>query len=179
MESNSKGVSHKATAIKDRYLTFDLDGEKYGIEILSVKEIIGLQKTIHVPRTPEYVKGVMNLRGVIIPVIDLRKKLHMEEVEAQMDTAIIIVMIHGVNVGFVVDRVDEVKSISEDELSESPTFGSKISANFIKKMARTKSNVIMLLDLSAIFDAEELSGIENLSKNQNNDKNNLKVGEAG
>lgn len=154
-----------ATAIKDRYLTFDLEGEKYGVEILSVKEIIGLQKTIHVPRTPDYVKGVMNLRGVIIPVIDLRKKLNMPEIEAQMDTAIIIVMIRNINIGFIVDRVDEVKSISEDELSDAPAFGEKVNINFIKKMAKTKENVIMVLDLEAVFDAEELSGMEHLVKN--------------
>ncbi len=167
MEENIKNIkesAHKATAIKDRYLTFDMEDEKYGIEILRVKEIIGLQKTIHVPRTPEYVKGVMNLRGIIIPVIDLRRKLCMEEIEPQMDTAIIIVLIRNINIGFIVDRVDEVKSISEDELSDSPAFGSKINTNFIKKMAKTGKDVVMILDLEAIFDAEELSGMEHIAK---------------
>lgn len=122
-------------SIKDRYLTFDLEAEKYGVEILMVKEIIGMQETIKVPRTPDYVKGIMNLRGKVIPIIDLRVKLNMPETEPQMDTAVIIVFIRDVNVGFVVDRVDEVASIANDALESAPTFGTKINADFIKYMA--------------------------------------------
>jgi len=154
----------KVSSIKDRYLTFELEEEKYGVEILSVKEIIGMQKTIHIPKTPKFVKGVMNLRGVIIPVIDLRLKLGMEEIEPQMDTAIIIVTIRGINVGFVVDRVDEVASISSEELTDTPKFGSKIDTDFIKNMANTKKEVAMILNLESIFDSDELSSMEKLSK---------------
>ncbi len=153
----------KVSSIKDRYLTFELESEKYGVEILSVKEIIGMQKTIHIPKTPKFVKGVMNLRGVIIPVIDLRLKLGMDETEAKMDTAIIIVTIRGINIGFVVDRVDEVASISAEELSEPPKFGAKIDTGFIKHMANTKKEVAMIINLESIFDANELSNMENLA----------------
>ena len=156
--------SMKVSSIKDRYLTFELDHEKYGVEILSVKEIIGMQKTIHIPKTPEFVKGVMNLRGVIIPVIDLRLKLGMVETERQMDTAIIIVTIRGINVGFIVDRVDEVASISSEELTEPPKFGSKVDTDFIKSMANTKKEVAMILNLESIFDADELSSMAHISK---------------
>lgn len=159
--------SRRVASIKDRYLTFEIDEEKYGIEILRVKEIIGMQKTIHVPRTPNYVKGVMNLRGLIIPVINLRSKLEMPEIEPQMDTAIIIVMIEDVSVGFIVDRVDEVLGIASENLSQPPRFGSSIDTQFIKNMAQANEHVIMILDLQRIFEADELAGIQKMAEVQN------------
>ena len=160
----AKEKGNKNISIKDRYLTFDLEFEKYGVEILRVKEIIGLQKVVSVPKTPPFVKGVMNLRGLIIPVIDLRLKLQMSENKPQMDTAIIILLINNVSVGFIVDRVDEVALVSQDSLSEPPKFGSKIDVEFIKHMAKTKEHVIMILDLEKIFDAQELSSLEKMAK---------------
>ncbi len=159
---------HKVASIKDRYLTFFLENEKYGVEILSVKEIIGLQKTIHVPRTPHYVKGVMNLRGQIIPVIDLRAKLDMEEIPAAMDTAIVIVQIGKLNIGFVVDRVDEVASIAESDLSEPPRFGSSVNTEFIKNMANTRGSVVMIIDLEKIFGVDELEHMSAMTQTQQN-----------
>lgn len=164
MQKQTTGRTNQATSIKDRYLTFDLETEKYGVEILMVKEIIGMQETIKVPRTPDYVKGIMNLRGKVIPVIDLRVKLNMPETEPQMDTAVIIVFIRDVNVGFVVDRVDEVASIAKDHLESAPTFGIKVNADFIKYMAQDKEKVIMILDLEKIFDVQELEKIKGLGK---------------
>lgn len=91
MEQEDRGVA----TIKDRYLTFEIDSELYGVEILNIKEIIGFQKIVHVPKLPEFVKGVMNLRGSIIPIISLRSKLGMDEVEITTETAIIIVTMGG------------------------------------------------------------------------------------
>lgn len=158
MEQEDRGVS----AIKDRYLTFEIDSELYGVEILNVKEIIGFQKTVHVPRLPEFVKGVMNLRGSIIPVIDLRSKLGMDDVEVTTETAIIIVIIGALHIGFVVDRVKDVAAIRGEELKESPNFGSKIDTNFIKKMANLKEGVVMILDIEAIFGDGEMSALESI-----------------
>jgi len=153
-----------ATTMADRYLTFVLDEEKYGVDILNVKEIIGMQKTTHIPKTPVYVKGVMNLRGQIIPVVDLRLKLEMPETEVQMHTAIIIINIHETNIGFIVDQVDEVAAIGEEQLSEPPKFGSKIDTNFIRNMAKYRDDVVMILDLERVFDADEMSGLESIAK---------------
>lgn len=161
MESEERRVA----SIKDRYLTFELDDELYGVEILGVKEIIGFQKTVHVPRMPEYVKGVMNLRGQIIPVIDLRAKLRIETVEPTTETAIIILIIGSVYIGFVVDRVKDVTAISKDEISQSPSFGSKIDTNFIKHMANLKEGVVMILDIESIFETDELNALEDIGKN--------------
>lgn len=160
MESKERRVA----SIKDRYLTFELDDELYGVEILGVKEIIGYQKTVHVPRMPDYVKGVMNLRGQIIPVIDLRTKLQMETVEPTDENAIIILIINNVYIGFVVDRVKDVTAISKDEISESPSFGSKIDTNFIKHMANLKEGVVMILNIESIFETDEINALGDIAQ---------------
>lgn len=157
---------HTVSSIQDRYLTFELDQEIYGVEILLVKEIIGLQKIIKIPQTPEYVKGIMNLRGQIIPVINLRKKLAMAEIEPEMDTAIIIVMIGSANVGFIVDRVIEVSTIDKNNLSDSPDFGAKIHADFIKHMAQKEKDVIMILNMENIFAGNEIHELHKLSNSE-------------
>lgn len=149
---------------KDRYLTFYLEDELYGMDIMSVQEIIAMMKTTKVPKTPKCVKGVMNLRGNIIPVVELRSKFEMPEKEAGMYTAIVIVKIDGTSIGFVVDRVEEVVTIGEDQLSEPPKFGAAINASYLKKMAQNEKEVIMILDLHAIFADEELAGLENITK---------------
>lgn len=158
---------HNLSAVNERYLTFELDGEKYGVEILSVKEIIGLQQTTHIPQTPSHVAGVMNLRGAIIPVINLRLKLSIEAIKPEMDTAIIIVMIGDFAIGFIVDRVIEVANIRDEHLSAPPQFNSKIDTNYIRSMAQHGEHVIMLLNLSAIFQPEEMEGMLQLSHSNN------------
>jgi len=149
---------------KDRYLTFYLENELYGIDIMSVQEIIAMMKTTKVPKTPKCVKGVMNLRGNIIPVVELRSKFEMPEKEASMYTAIVIVKIGGTSIGFVVDRVEEVVNIGADQLSEPPKFGAAVNASYLQKMAQNGKEVIMILNLSAIFADEELAGLENMTK---------------
>lgn len=149
---------------KDRYLTFYLEEELYGMDIMSVQEIIAMMKTTKVPKTPKCVKGVMNLRGNIIPVVELRSKFEMAEKEPGMYTAIVIVKIDGTSIGFVVDRVEEVVTIGEDQLSEPPKFGAAVNASYLKKMAQNGKEVIMILDLNSIFADDELAGLENIAK---------------
>lgn len=150
--------------LSNRFLTFYMADEQYGIDISSVKEIIALMKTTPVPKTPKYFKGVMNLRGIIIPVVDLRAKFGMEETKADMQTAIIIVTIAGTNIGFVVDRVEEVLSINEEQFSEPPQFGTNIATDFLKSMARVGEEVVMLLELERLFSEEELTTFENVQQ---------------
>lgn len=141
----------------ERFLTFYLGNESYGISITSVSEIIALMKTTKVPKSPEYLRGVMNLRGIIIPVVDMRSRFGMPTVEESMHTAIIIVKIGTSNIGFVVDRVEEVCIATSEQISEPPSFGLEIDATYIEKMIRLDNNVVMVLDLNAIFSDEELS----------------------
>ncbi len=148
----------------NRFLTFYLEDEVYGVNIGDVKEIIAMMKTTPVPKTPKFIKGVMNLRGNIIPVVDMRIKFDMPEVEPQMYTAIVIVTIEGKNIGFIVDKVEEVVNVEDENISPPPEFGSQIDTRFIRNMARQKNKVVMILDLVALFGEEELNMVQNLSK---------------
>ncbi|OEU80466.1 MAG: chemotaxis protein CheW [Desulfobacterales bacterium S5133MH4] len=145
-----------------KYLTFELDAEEYGLEILKVKEIIGIMNITSVPQTPDYVKGVINLRGKVIPVIDLRLKFTIDPLEYNDRTCIIMVDITGtsgekVMVGIVVDSVSEVLNIKGDEIEDAPTFGGKLNTEYIMGMAKVKRSVKILLDIDQVLNAEELN----------------------
>lgn len=160
MESNT------AQSRKERYLTFFLGDEQYGIAIDRIKEIIAIMKITYVPKTPSYIRGVINLRGSIIPVVDTRLRFGMEPKEADMHTTIVIVEVEKVNIGFIVDRVEEVASIDSAHLSEPPKFGSHIDTDFICSMAQIEENVVMILDVLKLFEADELVSLEQIQKTQ-------------
>jgi len=149
---------------RERYLTFFLGEEQYGIAIDKIKEIIALMKVTYVPKTPEYMKGVINLRGSIIPVVDTRARFGMEPQEETMHTAIIIVEVDKVNIGFIVDRVEEVASIDSANLGAAPKFGSGVDTDFICSMAQIEDNVVMILDVLKLFEADELMSLEALEQ---------------
>ncbi len=151
----------------NRFLTFYLQDEVYGVNIFDVREIIAMMRTTPVPKTPNFIKGVMNLRGNIIPVIDMRLKFNMPEIEAQMYTAIVIVKLDGKDIGFIVDKVEEVVNVDEANIAPPPEFGSSIDTQFISKMAKQKDKVIMILDLIALFGQDELSLVQNLNQSVN------------
>lgn len=153
----------KAIGTTQRFLTFHLDEELYGVAISDVKEIIAHMKTTRIPKMPKYFKGVMNLRGIIIPVIDMRLKFGLDESEPTMRTAIIIIQVSGINVGFVVDSVEEVLQINSDEITDPPTFGAKLDSTYIKKMAKSGKNVVMILNLEELLTQNELERLENTS----------------
>lgn len=157
--------AYQATAAKNRYLTFELAKEQYGVEILRVKEIIGYQQPTRIPRTPPFVLGVLNLRGAIIPIIDLRAKLEMSSHEIDDKTAIVIATMHEASIGFVVDQVQDVANISEEEIGESPQFGGEIDTSFLKGVAKSEKRVVMILDLEKIFDANETKNLEAMASN--------------
>ena len=154
----------KTRASKNKFLTYFLGDEEYGVDISQVREIIAMMKITHVPKTPKYVAGVINLRGSIIPVIDTRLRFDMPSLEYDEQTAIIIIEINKVSIGFVVDKVEEVLTIDEANLSEPPKFGANIDTEFIKNIARMGEMVIMILDLEKLFEAEEISMLDAMSK---------------
>lgn len=145
--------------LKKRYLTFFVKDEQYGIEISHIKEIIAMMKTTPVPRTPDFVEGVINLRGSIIPIVDIRSKFEIEKKEHDMNTAIIINEVEGVNIGFVVDRVEDVITFDDNDLSAPPKFGAHIDTSFIMNIAELESDVIMILDMAKLFAEDELTQI--------------------
>jgi len=143
-----------------KYLTFMLGDEEYGLEILRVREIIGLMSITVVPRTPPYVRGVINLRGKIIPVVDLRVKFGMETVEVTEETCIIVVdMIlneEQIEMGILVDKVSEVLDIMGEDIEDAPAFGTGFNADFILGMAKVKGSVKILLNIGSVLNSEEV-----------------------
>jgi purine-binding chemotaxis protein CheW len=140
-----------------KFLTFYLDQEEYGLEILSVREIIGLLPVTPVPQAPHYVQGVVNLRGQVIPVVDLRLKFSMQALEATDQTCIIVVQTGGVQLGIVVDKVSEVLDIPGHEIVDAPTLGSEINTDYILGIGKTQGRVTLLLEIARVFPAPELS----------------------
>ena len=143
-----------------KYLTFKLSDEEYGVSIFKIKEIIGMMAITFIPRTPPFVKGVLNLRGKVIPVIDLRLKFGMESMDYNERTCIIVVEILGQGgsllMGVVVDTVSEVLNIKVNEIEETPSFGTKLETDYILGMAKMNGGVKILLDIDKVLSAEEL-----------------------
>lgn len=151
------------SALAGKYLTFNLGEEGYGLEILKVQEIIGIQTITKIPRTPAYVKGVINLRGKVIPVVDLRLKFGMEEREFTRETCIIVVQVTrndtSLVMGIIVDEVSEVLDISGDQIEAAPTLGTSVDTHFIMGMAKTESAVKILLDIDRVLSMEEIAAL--------------------
>jgi purine-binding chemotaxis protein CheW len=141
-----------------KYLTFTLDKEEYGIGILRIKEIIGMMPITPVPQTPEYVKGVINLRGKVIPVIDLRLRFGMDRVGYTERTCIVVVETEAgagtALVGIVVDSVSEVLNIRAELIEDPPSFGTELSASYILGMAKTEGSLKILLDIDKVLQAQ-------------------------
>ena len=141
-----------------KYLSFFLDREEYGIEILRVREIIGLMPITSVPRTPEYLRGVINLRGKVIPIIDLRLKFDMPGVENTEETCIIVVQSGDESVGAVVDKVSEVLDIPDEDIVDAPSLGADVNTDYILGIGKPDSGVKLLLDIDKV-----LSSVETIS----------------
>jgi purine-binding chemotaxis protein CheW len=167
MTQLTKTMDQAVKAMGDKegkYLTFSLAGEEYGIGILKIKEIIGMMPITTVPRTPSFVKGVINLRGKVIPVVDLRLKFGMEEMGYTERTCIIVVEIRGergsVLIGIVVDSVSEVLNIKGADIEETPTFGARLDTDYILGMAKMNGGVKILLDIDKVLSGEEIVELE-------------------
>jgi purine-binding chemotaxis protein CheW len=144
-----------------KYLTFRLGEEEFGIGILKVKEIIGMMAFTPIPRTPEFVKGVINLRGKVIPVLDLRLKFSLEPIPYDERTCIVVVQAQGetisTSIGLVVDAVNEVANIKGEDIENTPCFGVRLDTAYILGMAKSGENVRILLDIDRVLGTEELS----------------------
>lgn len=155
-KSSNKGPVQR----EGKFLIFVLGREDYGIDILKVKEIIGMMTITYIPQTPAYVKGVINLRGKVIPVIDLRLRFGLPETEHTDRTCIIVVEIdNGVRhllMGIVVDAVSEVLNIKNEEIEETPSFGTRLRTEFISGMAKKEGGVKILLNIDRVLTEEEL-----------------------
>lgn len=164
----TKDLQSEESGNRHRYLSFFVKDEQYGIDISHINEIIAMMKITHVPRTPPFVEGVVNLRGSIIPIVDIRVKFGIEKKEHDMNTAIIINEVSGVNIGFIVDRVEDVLTFGENDLNEPPKFGSHIDTSFIQSVAEVGSDVILILDMEKIFEDDELTQISSFEERKSN-----------
>lgn len=151
-----ESVVTKKEVTEGKFLTFVLGNEEYGVEILRVREIMGLQDITTVPQTPGYMKGVFNLRGKVIPVIDLRLKFSMQEEEHTDETCVIVVDVDSTHIGVIVDSVSEVVDIGSGDIEETPNFGQGIDTDFIMGLGKVKEKIIILLDIEVVLSSEEL-----------------------
>ncbi len=149
-----------------KFLTFSLSNEEYGLGILKIKEIIGMMEITPVPSMPNFIKGVINLRGKVIPVMSLRLKFGMEEIDYTDRTCIIVVEITGdyekVLTGIIVDSVSEVLTIKDAEIEETPDLGSDVETEYIMGLAKTESGVKILLNIDLILRKREIVSISNI-----------------
>jgi len=142
-----------------KYLTFDVGKEEYGLEIRYVTEIIGMQNITSLPDVPNYVKGVINLRGKVIPVVDVRLRFNFEEREYDERTCTIVININDINVGLIVDSVREVMNISDSQIDPPPKVQKGAESRFIKGLGKVNDSVKIILDVNKFLFEEELEKI--------------------
>lgn len=144
-----------------KFLTFSLENEEYGIPIQKIKEIIGIMEVTKIPKTPEYIKGVINLRGKIIPIMDLRLKFGLQAVDYNQRTCIIVVEINSIEakrlMGIAVDTVSEVVAIEKSEIELSPTDHSQVADSFLIGIGKVKDRITLLLDIEQVLNNEEIT----------------------
>lgn len=154
-------ISNVSERLGGKYLTFGLGEEEYGVQIGHVQEIIAMLPVTRVPKTPEVVLGVINLRGKIVPIFDLHRKLGMTSATATRHTCIIVVKVDQTAVGIVVDRVREVMAIGDDQIQPAPTFGADVSTAHLLGIATTSGGARLLLAIERVLSTSEVLAIGN------------------
>lgn len=144
-----------------QYVSFLLEGEEYGVPIMRVQEIIRFEKLTRVPQSSPYVRGVLNLRGRVMPVIDLRRKFRLPEREADRRTRIIVVDIRGQSMGMVVDEVSEVINIDSSRIDPAPELGTKVDTEFIKGMGKLEDRLVIILEIDKVLTDDEVEEAAN------------------
>ncbi|MDH5636966.1 MAG: chemotaxis protein CheW [Nitrospinota bacterium] len=155
--SIANGTFYLSEELEGKYLTFTLGKEDYGFEIKKVKEIIGIMDVTRVPKTPKFLKGVINLRGKVVPIIDLRYKFRMQQIDYTKETCIVVVETDEMVVGVVVDSVSEVIDIDIDEIESTPAFGHEIDIRYILGMAKVNDEVKILINIDKVLSMDEMA----------------------
>ena len=162
--TSESDVASSTVDTSEKYLTFDLDGTQYGLQITKVREIIGLMEITPLPRTPDYVRGCMNLRGQIVPVLDLRRILRMESTEDGASTCIVVVEMGDTDAGMVVDQVHEVLDLTDEQIEDRPELGTSIDLEFVHGMGKKGEKVIILLDITQVLSEGEALTLRRLAE---------------
>jgi len=169
MQSTLSTPAANSAALKSderagKYLTFVIGKEEFGVGVLKVREIMGIQDITAVPQTPPYLKGVINLRGKVIPVIDLRLKFGLPSIDYTQRTCIIVVQVKtgstSILMGIVVDEVSEVLTLTAGDIEDTPDFGASVATTYILGMAKIKGKVKILLDINEVLTSTEIGGLE-------------------
>jgi purine-binding chemotaxis protein CheW len=167
LATSHKDGSEFGIQLAGKYLTFRLADEEYGLEILKVESIIQMQEVTRVPKTPKYVRGVINLRGKVIPVIKLREKFNMEHHEDTEKTCIIVLQIGSIKnpmtIGIIIDEVLEVLDIGAESIQETPSFGDNFNTDFIMGVGKIGDQVKMLLDIEKILTVIEINNLVDIT----------------
>jgi len=151
MSAHSVSETKYATADTRQFLTFALGQEEYGVEILKIQEIKGYDSVTPLPNAPPYVKGVLNLRGTIVPIVDLRKKFNLPEVNDTQFTVIVVVQVQGKTLGFIVDAVSDVLTISGDAIQPAPDCHGQLDTSFLNGLAQAGEKLVILLDIDKVL----------------------------
>ena len=148
----------------DQFLTFMLAGEEYGVDILRVQEIKGWDAVTQVPNTPEYIRGVINLRGTIVPIVDLRLRFNMEKMEYGATTVVIVLKVMNEEksriMGIVVDGVSDVYNVPGEQIKPAPDFGSVVDTEFVMGFASVDEKMVILLEIDHMLNARELAAVD-------------------
>nr|WP_169719621.1 chemotaxis protein CheW [Psychromonas aquimarina] len=145
------------------YLTFTLGDEEYGIDILTVQEIRGYDSVTSIANMPEFIKGVINLRGIIVPIVDMRIKFNLGDVTYHEMTVVIILNIADRVVGMVVDGVSDVISLSREQIKEAPEFGAVVDTKYIKGLGVVDQRMLILIDIENLMSSKEMALVEQLA----------------
>ena len=147
-----------------QYLTFMLAGEEYGVDILRVQEIKGWDTVTLIPNTPEYIRGVINLRGTIVPIIDMRTRFNLEQLEYGPTTVVIVLKVNNADksrtMGIVVDGVSDVYNMPEEDIKPSPDFGTAVDTDFVKGLATVNDKMVIVLDIDHMLNTNELTAVD-------------------
>jgi len=161
------GMAEEAS-VGEQYLTFIMANEEYGVDILSVQEIRGWEKATPIPNAPSYVKGVINLRGNIVPIIDLRQRFGMNQVEFSPVTVVIVLKVEtkqGAKVmGIVVDAVSDVYYVSTQDLRSAPDLGDSVNTSYIKGLVNVQGKMVILLDINTLLGSDDFPDVAEMRK---------------
>ncbi len=171
--NNMIGIADSGGAT-DQYLTFMLGDEEFGVDILRVQEIKGWEQATAIPNTPEYIRGVMNLRGTVVPIVDLRRRFDLDSADYTATTVVIVLRVEGDmadrTMGFVVDAVSEVYNVSPENLQPPPDFGTRVNTQFIRGLAVVEEKMVILLDFDRLIGLDTVfSTIDNLDSQPSTD----------
>lgn len=164
MNQSNEAALAAAEAHNREFLVFSLGDEEYAVDILKVQEIRGYENVTRIANAPDFIKGVTNLRGVIVPIVDLRIKFHLDKVEYGGQTVVIVVNVEDRVVGIVVDGVSDVMTLSPDQIKPAPEFGVTLSSDFLSGLGSLEDRMLVIVDIDKLLTSDEMELVERVAE---------------